>query len=162
VVAASGDKGAASDLHFGSAIPVKEVSLPASDPLVLAAGGTSLTADRATGAYIGETAWNTLPAPPSPGDSVEVGVIDRGPGIPPQDRDAVFAAFQRRDDHATSTGGGLGLGLAIARGFVEAMHGSLTLDDTPAGGLTAVVALPKAPGSAQPTDAASALGQLSP
>jgi subtilase family serine protease len=68
VVAASGDKGAASDLHFGSATPVKEVSLPASDPLVLAAGGTSLTADRTTGAYTGETAWNTLPAPPSPGD----------------------------------------------------------------------------------------------
>jgi subtilase family serine protease len=68
VVAASGDKGAASDLHFGSTTPVKEISLPASDPLVLAAGGTSLTADRATGAYDGETAWNTLPAPPSPGD----------------------------------------------------------------------------------------------
>ena len=68
VVAASGDKGAASDLHFGSTTPVKEISLPASDPLVLAAGGTSLTADRATGAYIGETAWNTLPAPPSAGD----------------------------------------------------------------------------------------------
>jgi subtilase family serine protease len=68
VVAASGDKGAASDLHFGSTTPVKEVSLPASDSLVLAAGGTSLTADRATGAYTGETAWNTLPAPPLPGD----------------------------------------------------------------------------------------------
>jgi subtilase family serine protease len=69
VVAASGDKGAASDLHFGSTTPVKEVSLPASDPLVLAVGGTSLTADRATGAYIGEITWNTLPAPPlSPGD----------------------------------------------------------------------------------------------
>ena len=68
VVAASGDKGAASDLHFGSTRPVKEVSLPASDPWVLAAGGTSLTADRASGAYIGETAWNTRPAPPSPGD----------------------------------------------------------------------------------------------
>ena len=68
VVAASGDKGAASDLHFGSTTPVKEVSLPASDPWVLAAGGTSLTADRASGAYIGETAWNTRPAPPSPGD----------------------------------------------------------------------------------------------
>src|SRR5262249_53934912 len=63
-----GDKGAASDLHFGSTTPVKEASLPASDPLVLAAGGTSLTADRATGAYTGETAWNTLPTPPSPGD----------------------------------------------------------------------------------------------
>jgi subtilase family serine protease len=68
VVAASGDKGAASDLHFGSTTPVKEVSLPASDPLVLAVGGTGLTADRATSAYIGETAWNTLPAPPSPDD----------------------------------------------------------------------------------------------
>jgi len=68
VVAASGDKGVASGLHFGTTTPVKEVSLPASDPLVLAAGGTSLTADRASGAYIGETAWNTLPAPPSPDD----------------------------------------------------------------------------------------------
>jgi subtilase family serine protease len=68
VVAASGDKGATSDLHFGSTRPTKEVSLPASDPLVLAAGGTRLTADRATGGYIGETAWNTLPAPPSSGD----------------------------------------------------------------------------------------------
>jgi subtilase family serine protease len=68
VVAASGDKGAASGLHFGTTTPVKEVSLPASDPLVLAAGGTSLTADRASGAYDGETAWNTLPAPPSSDD----------------------------------------------------------------------------------------------
>ncbi len=68
VVFATGDKGAASDMHFGSTTPVKEVSLPASDPLVLAAGGTRLTADRATGAYIGETAWNTLPAPPAADD----------------------------------------------------------------------------------------------
>ena len=64
VVAASGDKGATSDMHFRTTSPIKEVSLPASDPLVLAAGGTSLTADRASGAYVGETAWNTLPAPP--------------------------------------------------------------------------------------------------
>jgi subtilase family serine protease len=68
-VASSGDYGAISDLStFGSSTPVKEVSLPASDPLVLAAGGTSLTANRATGAYISETAWNTLPKPPPPGD----------------------------------------------------------------------------------------------
>ena len=68
VVAASGDKGAASDLHLGSTTPVKEVSLPASDPWVLAAGGTRLTADAATGAYTRETAWNTLPAPPDSDD----------------------------------------------------------------------------------------------
>ena len=78
------------------------------------------------------------------GHSVELRVIDRGPGIRPLDREAVFASFQRRDDHATSTGAGVGLGLAIARGFVEAMHGSISLDDTPGGGLTAVVALPTA------------------
>ena len=61
-VASSGDGGAISDLgKFGSSTPVKEVSLPASDPLVLAAGGTSLTANPVTGTYVSETALNTLP-----------------------------------------------------------------------------------------------------
>ncbi len=61
-VASSGDGGAISDLGtFGSSTPVKEVSLPASDPLVLAVGGTSLTANPATGTYESETALNTLP-----------------------------------------------------------------------------------------------------
>jgi subtilase family serine protease len=55
VVVASGDYGA---IGNGSATPVREVSLPASEPLVLAAGGTSLTANPVTGAYISETAWN--------------------------------------------------------------------------------------------------------
>lgn len=57
VVAASGDNGGFSDAPFGGP-PVKEVSLPAADPLVLAAGGTTLTLNPATGAYQGETAWN--------------------------------------------------------------------------------------------------------
>lgn len=57
VIASSGDNGAFSDTWFGGK-PVKEVSLPASDPLVLAVGGTMLTADPSTGAYISETAWN--------------------------------------------------------------------------------------------------------
>jgi subtilase family serine protease len=57
VLAGSGDNGAFSDTWwFGTA--VKEVSLPASDPLVLAVGGTALAADPVTGAYISETAWN--------------------------------------------------------------------------------------------------------
>jgi subtilase family serine protease len=59
VVAASGDQGV---LGNGSSTPVKEVILPASDPLVLAAGGTSLTANPVTGAYISQTAWNTRPS----------------------------------------------------------------------------------------------------
>ena len=56
VVASSGDNGAFSDPYGGT--PVKEVSLPAADPLVLAAGGTRLTANPLTGTYTGETAWN--------------------------------------------------------------------------------------------------------
>ena len=63
VVAATGDFGASSDPSFDGG-PVKEVSLPASDPLVLAAGGTTLTASTSTGRYEGETAWNTLPSEP--------------------------------------------------------------------------------------------------
>lgn len=81
-------------------------------------------------------------------------MVDQGPGIRPDERDAVFEPFQRRDDHAS--GSGAGVGLAIARGFTEAMHGTITLDDTPGGGLTAVVALPKAPGSAPITASATA------
>jgi subtilase family serine protease len=59
VVASSGDSGAFSDTRWGGT-PVKEVSLPASDPLVLAVGGTTLTANYSTGAYIGETAWGDV------------------------------------------------------------------------------------------------------
>jgi subtilase family serine protease len=58
VVAGSGDSGAISERR-GKSAPIREVSLPASDPLVLAVGGTTLTANRATGAYGSETAWNT-------------------------------------------------------------------------------------------------------
>jgi subtilase family serine protease len=57
VVASSGDNGAFSDAWFGGT-PVQEVSLPASDPLVLAVGGTTLTVDPVTGAYASETVWN--------------------------------------------------------------------------------------------------------
>jgi two-component system sensor histidine kinase KdpD len=49
--------------------------------------------------------------------------------------------FQRLDDHSAD---GAGLGLAIAQGFVGAMHGTLSLDDTPGGGLTVTIALPAA------------------
>jgi two-component system sensor histidine kinase KdpD len=74
---------------------------------------------------------------------VDVRVIDRGPGIRPGDRDLVFLPFQRVIDHQAD-GKGVGLGLAIARGFVEAMGGELTIEDTPGGGTTMVVELPVA------------------
>ncbi|MGB6457638.1 MAG: S53 family peptidase [Streptosporangiaceae bacterium] len=68
VVASSGDFGAASTqcADFGLPTSVKEVGLPASDPLVLAAGGSTLDADRATGGYRSETAWHTPPGTANP------------------------------------------------------------------------------------------------
>jgi len=74
------------------------------------------------------------------GAHAELRVIDRGPGIPPGEFDTVFAPFQRRDD-APSSGAGVGLGLAIARGLAEAMGGSVTAEETPGGGATLVVGL---------------------
>ena len=71
---------------------------------------------------------------------VEIRVIDTGPGIPLARRDDVFVPFQRLSD--TDNAAGLGLGLALSRGFVEAMGGTLTPEDTPGGGLTMVVGLP--------------------
>ncbi|HEY2298879.1 MAG TPA: ATP-binding protein [Jatrophihabitans sp.] len=71
---------------------------------------------------------------------VELRVVDRGAGIPPDHAEAVFAAFQRRDD-SPSDGAGVGLGLAIARGFAEAMGGHVFAEETPGGGATLVVQL---------------------
>ena len=72
------------------------------------------------------------------GDGVDVRVVDRGPGVPPQDRERMFRPFQRLGDTGTD---GVGLGLAVARGFVEAMGGELEAEDTPGGGLTMVMRL---------------------
>jgi two-component system, OmpR family, sensor histidine kinase KdpD len=72
--------------------------------------------------------------------AVHVRVVDRGPGIPPAERDRVFLPFQRLGDR--SSGAGVGLGLAVARGFTVAMGGELTVEDTPGGGTTMVVVLP--------------------
>lgn len=75
---------------------------------------------------------------------VDLRIVDRGPGIPEGDREAAFAPFQRYDDSPID-GVGVGLGLAVSRGFTSAMSGTLTADDTPGGGLTVVLSLPAAP-----------------
>jgi two-component system sensor histidine kinase KdpD len=74
--------------------------------------------------------------------TVEIRVIDRGPGIPQERRDDIFVPFQRLGDTDNMTG--LGLGLALSKGFVEGMGGTLTPEDTPGGGLTMVISLPVA------------------
>ena len=69
---------------------------------------------------------------------VAVKVIDNGPGVAAERMGEIFAPFQHFGDRSTT---GLGLGLAIARGFTEAMGGTLSPSRTPGGGLTMIVTL---------------------
>lgn len=73
---------------------------------------------------------------------VALRVVDHGPGLPESAWDRLFVPFQRLDDRSTTTG--LGLGLAIAQGFVEAMNGTIKPSTTRGGGLTMTVTLPVA------------------
>ncbi|MFE9130120.1 DUF4118 domain-containing protein [Streptomyces sp. NPDC007148] len=73
------------------------------------------------------------------GDRVELRVVDRGPGVPDEGKERIFEPFQRYGD--APRGAGVGLGLAVARGFTEAVGGTLNAEDTPGGGLTMVVTL---------------------
>jgi two-component system sensor histidine kinase KdpD len=86
------------------------------------------------------------------GEQVCLRVIDRGPGIPPAQRDHIFEPFSRVGDRSNDAG--VGLGLAVAHGFVTAMHGDISVDDTPGGGLTVTIML--APATNGQSDAAPA------
>lgn len=76
----------------------------------------------------------TVRAEPVGTERLELLVIDAGPGLSRERREAVFRPFQRFDDANADGTRGLGLGLAIAKGFTEAMGGRLTVRDAPDGG----------------------------
>ena len=81
-------------------------------------------------------------SPPAAGGrpAGELRIIDHGRGVPAERVVEMFRPFQRLDDATQATG--VGLGLAVAKGFMEAMGGKLTAEATPGGGLTMVVSLP--------------------
>ena len=72
------------------------------------------------------------------GDLVVLEVIDHGPGVPDEAKELIFEPFTRVGDRLP---GGVGLGLAVARGFAEAMGGRIEARDTPGGGLTVAITL---------------------
>jgi two-component system sensor histidine kinase KdpD len=78
------------------------------------------------------------------GDSVELRVVDHGPGIPGPERERVFDQFYRLKGGGRRPEG-TGMGLAICRGIVEAHGGTLRVETTPGGGATFVLTLPVSP-----------------
>jgi two-component system sensor histidine kinase KdpD len=80
---------------------------------------------------------------------VELRICDHGPGLPQGAAETAFVPFQRSADPTERgdrrTRNGIGLGLFVAKGFMDAMGGTLTTEDTPGGGLTVVVSLAAAP-----------------
>ena len=80
-------------------------------------------------------------------DAAELRVIDHGAGVPSDRRDDMFSPFQRLGDVDNTAG--LGLGLALSKGFTEGMGGRLSAEDTPGGGLTMVISLPLAEGDGE-------------
>ena len=71
---------------------------------------------------------------------VELHVADHGPGLPQGSFESAFTPFQQLGDRVTTNG--IGLGLSVAKGFTEAMGGTIHAEDTPGGGLTIVISLP--------------------
>jgi K+-sensing histidine kinase KdpD len=115
-------------------------------PLVLADPGllervVANLADNAS-RHASTQTWVEIQAEASDG-TVRVSVVDHGPGVDESDWDSIFVPFQRLDD--TSADMGVGLGLAIARGFTEAMGGTLRPAHSSGGGLTMTITLPRAP-----------------
>jgi two-component system, OmpR family, sensor histidine kinase KdpD len=80
------------------------------------------------------------------GDIVILEITDHGPGVPDDLKARMFEPFERLDAsrREASTGTGVGLGLAVVKGFLDTMGGSVAAADTPGGGLTMRVALPAA------------------
>jgi two-component system, OmpR family, sensor histidine kinase KdpD len=78
-------------------------------------------------------------ADPTGDEYVDLRIVDHGPGVPESERERIFVPFQRLGD--VSGANGVGLGLAVARGFIEAMEGSIEGKETSGGGLTMIVRL---------------------
>ncbi len=74
------------------------------------------------------------------GKTIQIRIIDHGPGLSTKDKSKLFTPFQRLGDRDNSTG--VGLGLAIVKGFTELMHGSISLTETSPSGLTVVLSFP--------------------
>ena len=88
-----------------------------------------------------------ITAGPTGGGKLTLSVIDHGPGINADQKADVFDRVTQLEPSATRSHGGTGLGLHIVKGLVDSMGGEIELLETPGGGATFHVVLPRAPGS---------------
>ena len=77
------------------------------------------------------------------GNQIWIAIDDDGPGIPEDQREAVFKPFYRLDPSRNPGTGGVGLGLTIARDIVLGHGGDIELADAPRGGLRVLIRLPR-------------------
>ncbi len=143
--ATSIDEVAPAALHGLDGASSVHLTVPESLPLVRTDPGLL---ERVLANLFANALWHSPPdRPPTMnarqlGDMVVLDVADHGKGVPDELKARMFEPFERLDDRNAGTG--VGLGLAVARGFIEAMGASLTACDTPGGGLTMRVTLPAA------------------
>ena len=119
------------------------------EPSILRALRINLTARNYEVSTAGDGASGLLAVSRERPDAVILDVIDHGCGVPAELKERIFEPFARLDERTP----GVGLGLAVAKGFAEAMGGSIVAIDTPRGGLTVRVTMP-----ALTSDVPAALG----
>ncbi len=88
-------------------------------------------------------------------DWVMIAVTDTGPGIPPEDQEAIFDLYHQLEPEARAARG-IGLGLALARRFARMMDGDVTVASSPGNGATFTLTLPAAPSSDRTVSAEAA------
>ena len=120
------------------------LQLPVPDGLPLMRTDPGLLERVLANLFANALAWSPPGRPPAleahaDGDEVVLEVVDHGRGVPGELKARMFEPFERLGARA---GNGVGLGLAVVKGFVDAMGGSVTAADTPGGGLTIRVRLP--------------------
>jgi two-component system, OmpR family, sensor histidine kinase KdpD len=125
--------------------PRLEMAVPDGFPLVLADPGLL---ERVLANLFSNALRHSPPSRPPElhaqllGDLVVLEVVDHGQGVPDEQKERIFEPFTRVGDRYP----GVGLGLAVAKGFAEAMGGTITAEETEGGGLTVRVTLPEASG----------------
>ncbi|OCI31876.1 sensor protein KdpD [Oerskovia enterophila] len=114
-----------------------DLPLVRTDPGLLERAVANLTSNAVRHSPPGEPVRITASAGPR---EIELRIVDTGRGLSDESKIRMFEPFQRLGD---TTGEGLGLGLAVADGLARAVGASITPEDTPGGGLTMVVTVPR-------------------